>query len=185
MRRAAQNRREPMRMDQTQRGWALGSLAFLAICTVAYLFYVWQSPTGPIGGSFMGLAIWRYRIRIHDIRRTAWGAQTSAHMEAGPRAGVDARTSLAGAAELAHDFVSRRLPFWRNANARLDVADDYCGGQRSLRRGAAELCPPDDDSRRSVGNYLRRNRQCAQGTAHGGRQTGGKRLRAAGAGEGN
>jgi hypothetical protein len=42
-------------MDQTQRGWAIGSLAFLTVCTVAYLFYVWQSPTGPSGGSFLGL----------------------------------------------------------------------------------------------------------------------------------
>ncbi|HUL35174.1 MAG TPA: hypothetical protein VL128_14915 [Candidatus Eisenbacteria bacterium] len=44
-----------MRMDRTQRGWAVGSLAILAASTVAYLFYVWQSPAGPSGGSVMGL----------------------------------------------------------------------------------------------------------------------------------
>jgi len=44
-----------MRMDQTQRGWALGSLALLAISAVAYAIYVLQSPVGPSGGSFMGL----------------------------------------------------------------------------------------------------------------------------------
>ena len=44
-----------MRMDHTQRGWALGSLALLAVSVVAYVIYVLQSPTGPSGGSFMGL----------------------------------------------------------------------------------------------------------------------------------
>lgn len=44
-----------MRMDHTQRGWALGSLVLLAVSTMAYLLYVWQSPVGPRGGSFMGL----------------------------------------------------------------------------------------------------------------------------------
>lgn len=42
-------------MDQSQRGWALGSVAFLTVCSVAYVYYVWQSPAGPSGGSFMGL----------------------------------------------------------------------------------------------------------------------------------
>ena len=44
-----------MRMDHTQRGWALGSFALLAISAVAYVIYVLQSPAGPSGGSFMGL----------------------------------------------------------------------------------------------------------------------------------
>ncbi len=44
-----------MRMDHTQRGWALGSLALLAVSAVAYVIYVLRSPTGPSGGSFMGL----------------------------------------------------------------------------------------------------------------------------------
>jgi len=42
-------------MDHTQRGWALGSLVLIAVSTVAYLLYVWQSPAGPSGGSVMGL----------------------------------------------------------------------------------------------------------------------------------
>ena len=42
-------------MDHTQRGWALGSIVLLAVSTVVYVFYVLQSPTGPSGGSFMGL----------------------------------------------------------------------------------------------------------------------------------
>src|SRR5258708_2920709 len=45
-----------MRMDRTQRGWALGSLAFLAICTVVYLLNAFRSPQGPRGGSAIGLA---------------------------------------------------------------------------------------------------------------------------------
>src|ERR1700758_3366486 len=52
---ATPDERTPMRMDQTQRGWALGSLALLAISAVAYVIYVLQSPAGPSGGSFMGL----------------------------------------------------------------------------------------------------------------------------------
>src|SRR5437879_3341663 len=44
-----------MRMDQSQRGWALVSFVLLAIGAVAYTIYVLQSPAGPSGGSFMGL----------------------------------------------------------------------------------------------------------------------------------
>src|SRR5215469_352989 len=53
--RAAEGERIRMRMDHTQRGWALGSLVLIAVSTVAYLLYVWQSPAGPSGGSVMGL----------------------------------------------------------------------------------------------------------------------------------
>jgi hypothetical protein len=42
-------------MDRTQRGWALASLAILAVSGIAYGIYVWQSPAGPSGGSSMGL----------------------------------------------------------------------------------------------------------------------------------
>jgi hypothetical protein len=42
-------------MDRTQRGWALASLAILAISAVAYGFYVFESPQGPRGGSAIGL----------------------------------------------------------------------------------------------------------------------------------
>jgi hypothetical protein len=45
-----------MRMDRTQRGWALASLAFLAISAVVYVLYAFKSPQGPLGGSTIGLA---------------------------------------------------------------------------------------------------------------------------------
>jgi hypothetical protein len=45
-----------MRMDKTQRGWALASLAILAISAVAYVVYSSASPQGVRGGSAMGLA---------------------------------------------------------------------------------------------------------------------------------
>jgi hypothetical protein len=45
-----------MRMDRTQRGWAIGSFAIFAICTVLYMLYAFQSPQGPRGGSAIGLA---------------------------------------------------------------------------------------------------------------------------------
>jgi hypothetical protein len=45
-----------MRMDKTQRGWAVASLGILAICTVAYVVYAYESRQGPRGGSVIGLA---------------------------------------------------------------------------------------------------------------------------------
>src|SRR5215813_10991940 len=44
-----------MRMDRTQRGWAVGSLVFLAISTVAYVLYAITAPDGPKGESATGL----------------------------------------------------------------------------------------------------------------------------------
>jgi hypothetical protein len=44
-----------MRMDQTQRGWAIGSLVVFTVSAVAYVIYAEESPAGPSGGSFMGL----------------------------------------------------------------------------------------------------------------------------------
>jgi len=44
-----------MRMDQTQRAWAIGSLVLFAVSAVAYVIYAEESPAGPSGGSFMGL----------------------------------------------------------------------------------------------------------------------------------
>jgi hypothetical protein len=44
-----------MRLDETQRGWAIGSLAFLVISAVIYVLYARSSPVGPRGGSAMGL----------------------------------------------------------------------------------------------------------------------------------
>jgi hypothetical protein len=45
-----------MRMDKTQRGWALASLAILVISAVAYALYAFESQQGPNGGSLAGLA---------------------------------------------------------------------------------------------------------------------------------
>ena len=45
-----------MRMDKTQRGWALASLAILAISTAVYALYAFDSPQGLRGGSSAGLA---------------------------------------------------------------------------------------------------------------------------------
>jgi hypothetical protein len=42
-------------MDKTQRGWAVGSLAFLAASGLAYVVYAQQAAAGPSGGSAMGL----------------------------------------------------------------------------------------------------------------------------------
>jgi len=44
-----------MRMDQTQRGWTVGSLVFLAISAVAYALYALGAPDAPKGGSAAGL----------------------------------------------------------------------------------------------------------------------------------
>jgi hypothetical protein len=44
-----------MKMDRTQRGWAGGSLIFLAISAVAYVLYAINAPAGPKGGSVAGL----------------------------------------------------------------------------------------------------------------------------------
>jgi hypothetical protein len=44
-----------MRMDRTQRGWALASLAILAISAAVYAVYALNSPQGPRGGSAIGL----------------------------------------------------------------------------------------------------------------------------------
>src|SRR5215469_1912714 len=54
---AAEGERIRMRMDHTQRGWALGSLVLLAVSTVAYLIYALAAPQGPRGGSVVGLLL--------------------------------------------------------------------------------------------------------------------------------
>src|SRR5579859_7814768 len=53
--RAAQGEHAAMRLDRTQRGWAMGSLAFFAVSAAAYSIYAAASANGPDGGSFMGL----------------------------------------------------------------------------------------------------------------------------------
>ena len=45
-----------MRMDKTQRGWALASVAILGISVVVYVVYSSASPQDTRGGSAMGLA---------------------------------------------------------------------------------------------------------------------------------
>jgi hypothetical protein len=44
-----------MRMDKTQRGWAIASLIVLAASTVIYTIYALNTPQGPRGGSTIGL----------------------------------------------------------------------------------------------------------------------------------
>jgi hypothetical protein len=44
-----------MRLGETQRGWAVGSLAFFVISTVIFALYARSAPTGPRGGSVVGL----------------------------------------------------------------------------------------------------------------------------------
>jgi hypothetical protein len=45
-----------MRMDRTQRGWAIASLAILVASAAIYVLYALNSPQGPRGGSAIGLA---------------------------------------------------------------------------------------------------------------------------------
>src|SRR5260370_7701805 len=44
-----------MRMDRTQRGWALASLVLLVISVFVYALYAFGSSQGPHGGSGIGL----------------------------------------------------------------------------------------------------------------------------------
>ena len=44
-----------MRMDRTQRGWAIASPAIFAVSTASYVFYATSAPQGPRGGSTIGL----------------------------------------------------------------------------------------------------------------------------------
>lgn len=44
-----------MRLDHTQRGWLIVSLAILALSAVVYLIYAHTAPAGPRGGSAIGL----------------------------------------------------------------------------------------------------------------------------------
>jgi hypothetical protein len=45
-----------MRIDKSQRAWALASLAIFALCLAMYVPYALSAPQGPRGGSAMGLA---------------------------------------------------------------------------------------------------------------------------------
>jgi hypothetical protein len=44
-----------MRIDRTQRGWAIASLGILTASVIAYSVYAAHAPAGPRGGSSMGL----------------------------------------------------------------------------------------------------------------------------------
>jgi hypothetical protein len=44
-----------MRMDSTQRSWALGSIAFCVVTAIAYVLYASHSTVGARGGTLMGL----------------------------------------------------------------------------------------------------------------------------------
>ena len=44
-----------MRIDKTQRGWAITALILLAIFTAGYVAYAENAPAGPRGGTAMGL----------------------------------------------------------------------------------------------------------------------------------
>src|SRR5271169_969639 len=44
-----------MRIDKTQRGWAIASLIVFAVFTASYAVYVTNAPNGPKGGSALGL----------------------------------------------------------------------------------------------------------------------------------
>src|SRR6266404_3128116 len=44
-----------MRIDKSQRGWAIASLIILAGSTTAYVFSAHESPRGATGGSPLGL----------------------------------------------------------------------------------------------------------------------------------
>jgi hypothetical protein len=44
-----------LRIDKTQRGWAVASLILLAVFTAIYVSYALRAPEGPRGGSALGL----------------------------------------------------------------------------------------------------------------------------------
>lgn len=45
-----------MRIDKTQRGWAIASLVIFAVFAAVYVAYAVNAPSGPRGGSAVGLA---------------------------------------------------------------------------------------------------------------------------------
>jgi len=45
-----------VRIDKTQRGWAIASLVIFAVFTAVYVAYAVNAPSGPSGGSALGLA---------------------------------------------------------------------------------------------------------------------------------
>lgn len=53
---AAGGRLDELRVDRTQRGWAIASLIFLTLSVVVYAIYATAAVEGPQGGSAIGLA---------------------------------------------------------------------------------------------------------------------------------
>src|SRR5215831_5827130 len=107
-----------------------------------------------------GAGVWDCGICVHAVCGGAGGKKTSADLETGTSAGLDARALVARVFGVTADFVSWWISFWRNADARFDVADDYYGCQWRLWRGAAKLFTTVDDKGRTARNDLRRNRAC-------------------------
>src|SRR5258708_4188720 len=105
------------------------------------------------------IIFWRGGIRVHDSCGSTGSAQESADLAAGACQGLDEGALVAGFAFATADFVSWRIPFWRNADAGVDVAADHHRGQRSLWRGAATLHSAQNDGGRAVGDDLRRDCQ--------------------------
>ena len=130
-----------------------------------YVVYATSEPSGPHGRQRGGSGFWRDRIWVHDFRGAAGGAEAGANLADWARAGVDARAFVAGVAELAGNFISWGISFWRDADERADVAADYYRGERSVWGGAATLCATGDDDRREAGNDLRRDWKCAETAA--------------------
>ena len=114
-----------MRIDKTQRGWAIASLALLAVFTTVYVAHAVICAKRAARRQRPGLDVWSDRIRLHDICGAAWCAKASACLADRACTGMDARTLVAGIAELAGYFISRRISFWRHADERADVVADY------------------------------------------------------------
>src|SRR5206468_12140304 len=55
LRRDARPGSRQMRIDKTQRVWALASLAILTLSAFVYVLYTLEAPQGPRGGSAVGL----------------------------------------------------------------------------------------------------------------------------------
>src|SRR6476661_6672499 len=71
-----------------------------------------------------GFDFWSDWIRLHDFRGAAWRAETGAGLANRTSASVDARALVAGIVELASNFISWRIPLWRDADKCAPVAAD-------------------------------------------------------------
>ena len=127
----------------TENGWSLRSSFWRSdgrLRSLCGAFARWPERRQPAG-----TRVWNCRLRVHDICRPARGAKKSSGLATRPRANLDARPSVARAAEPAADLVSRRIPIRRSAHQRLDGFADNRRRQRNFRRGAAALHAQRDD----------------------------------------